>query len=198
MSELHNVVEFKRPLNDVLSRAIDKWKESDKALDKYKATRLELAFLLLELKQRVEDGEVGDQAAVDWWGWFNDNIGRSKEYAEKLLALASSDRPAAKYEEQKADDRERKANKKVTRVEMIKRGIEATMRSTTDRTSAKNNQETSNDYVKIVPSSTPEQEGISDDERARVEALIAMVRKLRRPVKRWFVTRFKQVYREIF
>jgi hypothetical protein len=32
---------------------------------------LELGLMLLEARGRVESGEVGDEAAVDWWGFFS-------------------------------------------------------------------------------------------------------------------------------
>jgi hypothetical protein len=75
---------------------IKRWDALDRSVQKCTDARLSLALDLLALKQRIEVGEGGDQAAIDWWGWFGDNCRRSQSDAEKLLAIAqSSDPPAA-------------------------------------------------------------------------------------------------------
>jgi hypothetical protein len=58
--------------------------------------------VLLELRQRVENGEVGDLAAIDWWGWYGDRFVRSRQDAEKRLAIAKAENPDAAYEAAKA------------------------------------------------------------------------------------------------
>jgi hypothetical protein len=195
MSELQNVVPL-RSVDHLAREVVRKWTLTENVLEKYKSTRLDLARSLLELHDCITNGDAGDQAAIDWWGWFDDNIGRSRDYAEKLLALARSDDPAAKYEEQKKADRESKANEKALRVATIRRGLEAAAGATTDRISRKNNQAQSSDYLKIVPSSTPE--SLSQADRDEVQAVIEIIKKWRRPQLRYFVAQFKRVYREIF
>lgn len=59
-------------------------------------TQLELGQMLLGMRQRVESGEVGDLAAVDWWGWFEDNVkNASRKQAERWLAIAAAENPEA-------------------------------------------------------------------------------------------------------
>jgi hypothetical protein len=71
-----------------------------KADQKIGMARIECGRTLLELRRRIEDGEVGDLAAVDWWGWYEDNFTRSRRDAERLMAIASAEDPVAAYKEQ--------------------------------------------------------------------------------------------------
>jgi hypothetical protein len=51
---------------------------------------------LLEMRRRIEAGEVGDQAAIDWWGWYADAVpGISRKQAERWMAIAAADDPQA-------------------------------------------------------------------------------------------------------
>jgi hypothetical protein len=198
MSELqqheNNVVQF-RSVDDLRRPVISKWTEVDNVFNKFKVTRLDLAYLLLELKTLIDNGEAGE--LVVWWEWFDDNIGRSKEYAEKLLALAKSENPAAKYEEQMARERHRRAADKVTRIDTVRRGIQAVMGSA-DTAIGKNNQTASTAYSEIVTPSEPEREQTTQAERDEVEAVIRMIGEWRRPMLRHFIVRLKRIWREIF
>jgi hypothetical protein len=66
-----------------------KWKKFDELVTKGIKARAEIAHDLLQLRQRVEAGELGDQWKDDWWGWFDHNfVGRKRRDVEKLLAAA--------------------------------------------------------------------------------------------------------------
>jgi hypothetical protein len=80
-----------------LNEEIEKFKTKiQKKREEVKAIRLQIALELLDLKRRIEDGEAGDEAALDWWDWYSDNFWLSRSEAEKLLAIAgSSDPPEA-------------------------------------------------------------------------------------------------------
>jgi hypothetical protein len=62
---------------------------------------------LLEMRRRIEEGEVGDQAAIDWWGWYADAVPHvSRKHAERWMSIASAADPevaALKYRDRDAD-----------------------------------------------------------------------------------------------
>jgi hypothetical protein len=94
--------------DEVLNLVISKWKVTEeyviKARQKVHAARIELGCLLLELKRRVDAGEVGELAT--WWEWYDDFVPRSRRDAEKLMAIAAADDPEAAYQLAKAKDAE--------------------------------------------------------------------------------------------
>jgi hypothetical protein len=65
--------------------------------------RTKAAFVLAEMRQRIEAGEAGD---VSWWSWFDKNVQRSRKDAEKLLAIASASNPEAAAAEERRKARE--------------------------------------------------------------------------------------------
>lgn len=74
------------------------------AESKYQKHRLTAGQKLLELRARVEAGEVGD--GVSWWEWFETaDIGRGRRDAERLMKMARSDDPDAAHEAEKAESR---------------------------------------------------------------------------------------------
>src|SRR5262245_52365929 len=59
--------------------------------------RVQAGQKLVEIRTRVEAGEVGE---ISWWDWFEQSkLGHSRSDAEKLLRLAAADDP-----DQAADD----------------------------------------------------------------------------------------------
>ena len=79
---------------------------------KIKVTRIEMGQTLLELRKRIEGGEVGK---VKWWDWYDENLpARSRSHAETVMALAGADNPQEAYETHKAADRARKKNARPT------------------------------------------------------------------------------------
>src|SRR5262249_50310562 len=62
--------------------------------------RLAAGLRLLELRERVEAGEAGD---ASWWEYYDKHLStyRSREDAEKLLAIASAEDAGAAAEEER-------------------------------------------------------------------------------------------------
>jgi len=63
--------------------------------------RLRAGRLLIELRGRIEAGEVGQ--GVKWWKWHKENIARSKRDSMKVMRLASAADPEAAHDEEKAE-----------------------------------------------------------------------------------------------
>lgn len=177
-----------RSVADLTRLVITKWAVHDK-------NRLDLARDLLALQQRIEAGEAGE--LVVWWDWFDEFIGRSRSYAEKLLALARHEDPAARHEEIKERDRRCRAEQKITRLATVRRGVEAAVGSIA-RACNENNHATSTDCSKIPPPSAPEPETTTQAERDEIEAMLAIIANWRKPAKLHFLMKFKQRYREIY
>ena len=67
--------------------------------------QLELGRMLLQARKQVESGEVGDEAAIDWWGYFEDHApGLSRKHAERWMAIAAKGDPEAAAIEYRARD----------------------------------------------------------------------------------------------
>lgn len=66
----------------------------DREEAEHEAARLDLALEIQELRNRIEAGEVGDQAAIDWWGWYDDNFRLPQRDVADLLAFADEHNPA--------------------------------------------------------------------------------------------------------
>jgi hypothetical protein len=85
------------PFRVTVSLTIDKWMQTDSIIDharaKARPLRLEVGHLLVALRKRVEDGEDGDEAAIDWWGWYADNFTRNRSDAQKLMKIARDHDP---------------------------------------------------------------------------------------------------------
>lgn len=78
---------------------------------KIKVTRIEMGQVLIELRKRIEAGEIGK---IKWWDWYEENIpGRSRSHAETVMALAGAENPQEAYEAHKAADRDRKKRPKL-------------------------------------------------------------------------------------
>lgn len=60
--------------------------------------RVEAGKLLLEMRRRVEGGEVGK---TTWWAWYEANAGYSRKTGEELMRWASSENPTEAHETQK-------------------------------------------------------------------------------------------------
>jgi hypothetical protein len=70
---------------------------------RFNKLRLQAGQKLLQLRKRVEAGEVGD---VTWWGWFEGQGLGSRSNAEKLLRMAAADDPEAALEHEQQRVRE--------------------------------------------------------------------------------------------
>lgn len=80
---------------------------------KFFAARIEAGRLLLQLKARIDAGEVGELAV--WWEWYDDNFHRSRRDAERVMALAAAEDPVAAHEAEKAATRERMQKLRIAR-----------------------------------------------------------------------------------
>jgi hypothetical protein len=103
-NEIATVVTPFMTIAELVGRLHRKWAQGETMIGKLRSIRLEVGNMLLELRQRVEAGEVGDIAAVDWWGWYEDNFRRSRRDAERLMEIASADDPQAALEQRRAYD----------------------------------------------------------------------------------------------
>ena len=63
--------------------------------------RLQAGQLLLQLRQRIESGEEGND--LDWWPWCEKHIERSRSDCKRLMEIAAADDPEQALE----DERER-------------------------------------------------------------------------------------------
>jgi hypothetical protein len=96
-----------RSIEELTALGVNKWKAVDafveKAQRKVNAQRIEVGFILLELKQRIDAGEHGGQ----WWKYFDENFRRSRRDGDRLMAIAAADDPTYAYELEKAAQRQR-------------------------------------------------------------------------------------------
>jgi hypothetical protein len=85
--------------------SFDKIKQYSEKADQY---RISAGKQLVELKVRIESGEVGK--GVKWWAWYADHFkNRSRRDAQRVMALANADNPEEAAEEEREKNREAKA-----------------------------------------------------------------------------------------
>jgi hypothetical protein len=90
-------------LVDAIALIHEKFAEAT-ALDiKADNARIEAGRMLIELRARIEAGEVG---LVGWWHWYSANFTRSRRDAEKCMALAQAKDPSAALEHERQRARE--------------------------------------------------------------------------------------------
>ncbi len=98
-----------RSINELTQITINKWNANEALIEKTQRkvnlARIEVGFLLLELKQRIDAGEYGELAV--WWEFYEEKFKRSRRDAERLMVIAAADDPKAAYELEKAATRER-------------------------------------------------------------------------------------------
>jgi hypothetical protein len=99
-----------RSIDDHVLAIHQKWELLSTAAKRYRDIRLEVAMELRWLKQRVENGEFGDEAALDWWGFFTEHFDRSRDDAQHLLAIANKADPQAALDHQRKQTRIRNVN----------------------------------------------------------------------------------------
>jgi hypothetical protein len=88
-------------LNELYAVLIKEWGAHDNIIEstrkKLQVRRIKIGSLLLEIKQRVDAGENGDQCT--FWEWFDEMVpGRSRRDAERMIEIAGSDDPEAAYQ----------------------------------------------------------------------------------------------------
>lgn len=104
MTDVSQVVPF-HSIDQLVQSAHKNWNAIDITIDsarsKVGALRIRTGQILLELRARVDAGEIGEIAT--WWEWYDDNFTRSRRDAERLMEIASAEDPQAAY--QTAKDR---------------------------------------------------------------------------------------------
>lgn len=77
-------------LDEAVLRIHRKWERVVDAQQKAHSARVECGMELLALRARIEAGEAG---AVSWWEWYPTKFTRSRQDAEKVMAIASAANP---------------------------------------------------------------------------------------------------------
>jgi hypothetical protein len=86
------MVQVGRELHAALRRANNRTQRLNRQIDDL---CLALGHKLIDMRERVEAGEAGDEAALAWWEWFADFIPDvSRKHAERWMSIASQVEPA--------------------------------------------------------------------------------------------------------
>jgi hypothetical protein len=87
-------------INELHAAIVKEWSAMNAFIEgarkKAQLRRIKLGYLLLELQQRIEAGENGDQCT--FWEWFADMIPHSRSDAEKLMTIARQDDAESAYQ----------------------------------------------------------------------------------------------------
>jgi hypothetical protein len=90
-----------RDFNEVVRICGRKIEAIETSTQKVRALRIEVGQLLIELRDRVEAGEIGELA--NWWDWFEDNKALfgsiERRTAERYMQVAGDPDPVAKQDE---------------------------------------------------------------------------------------------------
>jgi hypothetical protein len=76
--------------------------------------RIRAGKLLIELRKRVEAGEVGE--GVNWWEWYDENFARTKRDARKCIKIARAADPELAAEDERERNRNAKAKQRRSEV----------------------------------------------------------------------------------
>jgi hypothetical protein len=90
-----------RSIEDVKLLIYKKFDQVVAAQQKFFSVRVECGELLLELRKRIEGGELGK---IEWWAWYGENFTRSRRDAERVMELASQEDPEAAERSYKANN----------------------------------------------------------------------------------------------
>ncbi len=97
------------PIESLVVKIREHLVDAQNAQSKFDKHRLVAGQKLLELRERIEAGEVGD--GVNWWEWYATQFTRSRKDAEKLMRMARSDDPEAAYEAEQEQQKVRNDRK---------------------------------------------------------------------------------------
>lgn len=92
------------PIESLVVKIREHLVDAQNAQSKFDKHRLLAGQKLVELRERVEAGEVGE--GINWWEWYGTQFTRSRKDAEKLMRMARSDDPEAAAESEKSQRRE--------------------------------------------------------------------------------------------
>jgi hypothetical protein len=192
----HNVV---RIIDELRDRTLSKWNEIDSVIEraqsKVKSLWLETGRLLLQLKQCVDAGEVGELAI--WWEWYADNFpkGRSQSDAQRLIAMASAPDPETAEQEARAKNRQHQKTHRELRRRMF-----ATIRSSdAGRAYVSANNEinglaSGKAELSLVEPAKPEEQDTSQDDL--IDQIITLFKQLTWANREKATQRLTQVYRD--
>ena len=156
------------------------WQKLNVMWEKGKADRLALALDLKALRDRVEAGEMGDQAALDWWNWYESKFTQPRDNAEVLLRIAGAADPpkmlAVIRDQTKARVAKHRSNKKKTTLTVVANPISE--RRVTEACNA--------------PSAEPE------INKADVEAWLNIWRGWEWPQRRYAISKLNKIFNERF
>jgi hypothetical protein len=102
MNETQNLIPFVS-LDEAVLRIHRKWERVVEAEQKANSSRVECGIELLALRARIEDGEAG---AISWWNYYEKKFTRSRQDAEKVMAIASAANPEQAHAVAKARNAE--------------------------------------------------------------------------------------------
>jgi hypothetical protein len=157
--------------------------------DKMEDLRLRLGQKLLEVRRRVEAGEVSDESAIDWWGWFEDVVSPvssiSRKQAERWMAIAGADDPQAAALEY----RERDASHQAAYRERKRLAAPAAPLT------SEGEEHEPGAVRRLVPKRAPPLfTGHDVDESAEIEQIVALIRRLTWNGRALLMKRIKQLY----
>jgi hypothetical protein len=139
---------------------------------------------LLEMRRRVEAGEVGDLAAVDWWGWYADAVpGISRKQAERWMAIAAADDPqaaAVEYRERAASHQRAYRERRLAPPPSLSRepGERETVEEGDGTASDEREESPPLPAVPVIRRRPPVFAGADVDETAEIEAALEIFKRL--------------------
>ena len=179
-------------IDDLVYRAHHQWetgeKEWEAAKKKAAGNRIAVGKTLLELKTRIEAGEVGQ---VRWWDWYGTRFARSRRDAERVMELASAPDPVAAHEVEKMADRERVRASRAAAAENVRQKVP---NSPTKSNGDFGGQNSARPKLQVVdPAPEPERPALREE---LIEQALDLVRQMTTAERLAFVTKLKKVYRE--
>jgi hypothetical protein len=176
---------------------LKKWEEGDSLAKRTRSSRLELGRLLVKLRERVEGGEEGDQAAIAWWEWYEDNFRRPRSEAEKAIALAMeaarTGDPAGTVARHRALDAARKAASRAQPKPQPISEVSAGRPAEAPRPEPVEYDEPAPALYQ-VPKAKPTP--IADDQRALIEQALALFEQMEWPARKEYCKRIAARYRD--
>jgi hypothetical protein len=166
-----------------------KWELMERAAKTATDARLNVALELRALKQRIEEGDAGDQAALDWWDWYGDHFVRSRSDAEKLLAIAGSSDPPAALQRVREQSQQRKVafreRLKVVEGDALRSGTQPSPPPASPAESKM-----------LTPTRTVEEPKITDGERQSIEQIADLFKSLSWTGRKEAIRRINRLYQE--
>lgn len=188
-----NVVQL-REFNEVVritGRKIEAVEQSDK---KTKNLQIEVGKLLVELRERVDAGEVGELAT--WWEWFEDNrmLFRNieRKTAERYMWFAGDTDPEKKLADYKAAEAARLRNFRSVRT--LQNNQEKS-KPTGSGAAAHGANQKAFDANNVVRIAAPPKEPLPTEQMALVEQFVALFRQMTEEARDKALSEITALYR---